>query len=230
LNTAIRRPSWLPYVLPMAAFLILTSLEGYLPRSTGDAPEPRSYAIAYAAKVLIVSALMFACRPTWRDLRPFPGVPLTLASIVLGLAITALWVTIPSPEIPFLGGGTRQGFDPGTLDPALRYVFLALRFFGLVLMVPLFEELFWRSFLMRWVIDQDFEKVLIGKVTPIAALITSALFALAHPEWVPALITGLAWAGLLWKTKSVSACVISHMAANLGLGIYVMATGSWIYW
>ncbi|HEU5117930.1 MAG TPA: CPBP family glutamic-type intramembrane protease, partial [Isosphaeraceae bacterium] len=62
-----------------------------------------------------------------------------------------------------------------------------------------------------------------------AALITSALFALAHPEWLPALLTGLLWAGLLWWSRSVLACVLSHATANLGLGLYVLATGEWSY-
>ena len=56
-----------------------------------------------------------------------------------------------------------------------------IRLLGLVVLVPVIEELFWRSFLMRWMIDNDFLKVPIGKVTPMAAAVTSALFALAHP-------------------------------------------------
>ena len=101
----------------------------------------------------------------------------------------------------------------------------------IVALVPLIEELFWRSFLIRWLIDpDDFQRVPIGRMTPFAAGGTAVLFALAHPEWLPALITGLLWAWLLWQTKSLSACLISHAVANLALGIYVMATGDWKYW
>ncbi len=108
--------------------------------------------------------------------------------------------------------------------------FVAVRLLGLVVLVPLIEELFWRSFLMRWVIDQDFARVPIGRVTPLAAGVTSVAFGLAHPEWLPGLITGLAWAWLVWRTKSLSACVVSHAVANLALGLYVIATGDWKYW
>ena len=56
-------------------------------------------------------------------------------------------------------------------------------------------------------------------------------FATAHPEeWLPAFLTGLAWAWLLHRPRSVSACVVSHMAANLALGVYVLATGAWKFW
>jgi CAAX prenyl protease-like protein len=116
------------------------------------------------------------------------------------------------------------------MPPAGRIGFVAVRMLGLVVVVPLIEELFWRSFLMRWVIDPNFARVPIGRVTPLAAVVTSGLFALAHPEWLPALITGAAWAWLLWQTKSLSACFVSHAVANLGLGLYVLSTGAWKFW
>ena len=56
---------------------------------------------------------------------------------------------------------------------------------------------------MRIVIDPEFERVPVGRVTPASAAVTSLFFALAHPEWLPALLTGLAWAWLLWKSKSL---------------------------
>ena len=83
---------------------------------------------------------------------------------------------------------------------------------------------------MRWIINPDFLKVPIGRVTPLAAAVTSGVFAFSHPEWLPALITGLLWAWLLWQTKSLSACVLSHAVANLALGLHVIATGDWKYW
>jgi CAAX prenyl protease-like protein len=128
--------------------------------------------------------------------------------------------------------GERIAFDPATItQPAGRYGFLAVRFLGLVLVVPLVEELFWRSFLMRWIINPDFERVPVGQVTWAAALVTSGLFALAHPaEWPAAFLTGMAWAGLLYRTKSLFACFLSHLVANLALGIYIVATGSWRFW
>ena len=62
-----------------------------------------------------------------------------------------------------------------------------------------------------------------------AAAVTSVVFALVHPEWLPALLTGALWAWLLWRTRSLSACMVSHATANLALGIYVIVTGDWKY-
>ena len=219
----------LPYVVPMFGFLALTSLEGHL-SGTGSGPASLGYPLAYTLKVALVTPLAWACRSSWRDLAPWPGVRSLAPAAAVGLLVAVLWVGLDGlyPTLGFLG--TRAGFDPNVLKGPARWGFVAVRFVGLVALVPLIEELFWRSFLIRWLVDPEFTKVPIGRVTPTAALVTSALFAAAHPEWLPALITGLAWAWLLGQTRSVSACLVSHASANLALGLYVITTGDWKYW
>ena len=225
-----RRPDWPPYVAPMGLFLAMTSAEGYLPKG-GSGPDPVWYGLAYALKVALVGLAAWACRSSWRDLAPRPGLGGWVLAIGLGFALAALWVGLDGHYPPIGGLGKRTGFDPHTLPRPGRMPFLVVRLVGLVALVPLVEELFWRSFLMRWLIDQDFKKVPIGRVTPVAAAVTTALFVSAHPaEWLPALVCGLSWAWLLHRTKSVAACVVSHMAANLGLGIYILSTRDWHFW
>ena len=188
----------LPYVVPMFAYVGLTALEGYVPQVMGK-PSPAWYPIAYARQAGPRRAAGLALS---RDLeRLSPGTfaredrsgrsdrPLVCAG--LGRARRTL-----SRDARF--SGSRSAFDPLALGPAARWAFIAVRLLGLVVVVPVIEELFWRSFLMRWMIDNDFWKVPIGKVTPMAAAVTSVLFALAHPEWLPALLTGALWAWLLW--------------------------------
>lgn len=234
--TSASPTSWWPYVLPMLAFLLMTSAEGYLPTAADGGIHPTWYPLAYAAKVLIVTVLAIAARAAWIDLRPWPSAFASALAVGIGLLVTVGWVALQQLDYPKFGAsGTRIAFDPYVLSPAARAAFLAIRLFGLVLLVPLVEELFWRSFVLRMVVgtevNADFFAIPIGRVTPIAAVVTAALFASAHPEeWLPAVLTGLAWAWLLWKTKSLSACVLSHAVANLGLGIYVLATGDWRFW
>jgi uncharacterized protein len=178
----------------------------------------------------LVALVAWLYRSTWSDLRPIPSPGKLVLGAFVGLLVFVLWVGLEGryPPLSFLG--KRSAFDPAELGTAWKWAFITVRFLGLVLLVPLIEELFWRSFLIRWLIDPDFLKVPIGRVTPLAAGITSAVFALSHPEWLPALLTGLLWAWLLWQTRSLSACVLSHAVANLALGIYVVATGDWKYW
>jgi CAAX prenyl protease-like protein len=83
---------------------------------------------------------------------------------------------------------------------------------------------------MRWIVDPDYTRLPIGRVTPMGLLVTTGVFGFSHPEWVPALLTGVAWGWLVARTRSVSACVISHAVANLSLGIYVLTHAAWKYW
>ena len=57
--------SWLLYVArPMATFLVLTSLEGYLPQSA-DGPHLTWYPVAYAVKIAVVVVVAWLCRAAW---------------------------------------------------------------------------------------------------------------------------------------------------------------------
>ena len=215
-------PVW-PYLLPLAGFLALTFLEGYLPSG------PTWYPVGYAVKLVLVAILMWFCRETWRDLAR-PSLGSVALAVVVGLLVTLVWVGLDGyyPMFAFLG--TRQSFDPNTLGPGMKALFLVVRMIGLVVIVPPIEELFYRSFMMRWIVDPNYLKVPIGKVTPMGLAATTLVFASSHPEWLPALLTGLAWGWLVAKTGNVTACVISHSVANLALGLYVLATGEWKYW
>jgi CAAX prenyl protease-like protein len=222
---------WLPYVAPMATFLLLTSVEDWLPKGS-EGPYPTYYPVYYAFKITVVALVCWLGRETWRDLLPWTGLKSIGLAVGLGMFVTVLWVGLDGLYPTFGSAGARAAFNPNVLSPASKVGFLAVRMLGLVLIVPLFEELFWRSFVVRWIIDPDrFQDVPIGRVTPMAGAITAALFAVEHPaEWLPALLTGAFWAWLLHQTRSVSACFVSHAVANLGLGIYVLSKGAWKFW
>lgn len=219
----------LPYVVPIFAYVTLGGIESYLPQVDSQ-PSPTWYPIAYGVRVAIVAGLAWHYRETWKDLRPAPGPVAIGLAIATGLLVTLLWIGLDGlyPGLPFMG--QRGSFDPSRMSQAARLGFYAVRLAGLVILVPLIEELFWRSFLIRWLIDPDFRRVPIGRVTLMSAAVTSVLFALAHPEWLPALLTGALWAWLLHQTKSLAACVISHVVANLALGLHVIYHGAWRFW
>ena len=218
--------SLLPYVAPIFAYVFLGGVEGYLPEAS-----PIWYPVWYTVKLVIVTSLACWYRSTWTDLRRMPSVLGFLLAALAGLFVFGIWIGLDGlyPAIPFVTS-QRLGFDPTPLSVASRQVFIFVRMIGLVVIVPLIEELFWRSFLLRWLIDQDFQREPIGRVTVTSAVVSSMLFAVAHPEWLPALLTGLAWAWLLHQTKSLTACLVSHSIANLALGMYVIYSHSWKYW
>jgi len=220
-RAAISRP-WLPYVVPMVLFLAITALEGQ---------RPDWYVAIYVAKVIVVLAALIAFRSVWKEIR-FEG-KWVLPSAIIGVALFAMWVWVEKKlEYPPLPLGDRTAFNPFEKigDPGMRSLFFAFRFFGLVLLVPVMEEIFWRSFLLRFITKPEFQTLAVGEFSTNALLIGSALFGLAHPEWLPALIFALAVSLWLRHTKSLFACIVVHLVTNLALGIYILTQHEWAFW
>lgn len=97
--------------------------------------------------------------------------------------------------------------------------------------VPVAEELFWRAWLMRWLIDNDFQKIKLGTYAPLAFWVTALLFGSEHgPYWDVGLLTGAIYNGWMVRTKSLGDCVLVHAVTNLLMSLYVIQYGQWQYW
>jgi CAAX prenyl protease-like protein len=127
--------------------------------------------------------------------------------------------------------GTPQGFNPATIpDTAARNIMIVFRLTGAAMVVPIMEELFWRSFLIRYIIDKEFEAVPVGLFTWPSFLISVVLFGLEHNYIIAGIMAGVAYNTLLYYTKSIAHCILSHAITNFLLGIYVLQTGKWHFW
>jgi uncharacterized protein len=154
-----------------------------------------------------------------------------ITAVLAGLVVLAVWI---SPQL-LLGAEPRlEGFDPDIFagSAALYWGTLVLRFVRLVVVVPLLEEIFWRGFLLRYLIKEDFTKVPFGTFSWFSFGVVTVMFGLAHfgPDFIPALLTGAIYNLLAVKTRSLKCCVIAHAVTNLGLGLYIMQTGQWGFW
>ena len=130
-----------------------------------------------------------------------------------------------------LGTGERSAFNPLEHladNPSWAYSFLAIRFLGLALLVPIFEEFFLRGFLMRFVIHEKWWQVTFGSVNRMAILVGTAVPMLMHPG---ELLASLVWFSMItWlmiRTRNIWDCVIAHAVTNLLLGIYVVTWDQW---
>lgn len=217
-----------PYALPFALFMALTAAEGL------DALKPH-YPLVYAGKAAVVAAALWFCRRTFLQF-PFAVSPLATAA---GVAGVVMWVGLenhlPYPKPEFLGGAggeARAGFDPFTAiaDPALRWAFIAVRLIGMAALVPLMEEILWRGLLIRYITDEDFERVEPGKFSPAAFAVVTVGFTLLHPEWLPAALYAAGTNLVLRQTGSLWACIQMHAVTNLLLGVYVLAAGDRKFW
>ncbi len=112
----------------------------------------------------------------------------------------------------------------------LRWGFIVSRVLGATVVVAFMEELFWRGFLIRWLVKEDFKRVPLGTFTWSSCLVTVVLFGLEHDLWLAGLVCGALYNWLYYRTRSIPACVIAHGVSNGLLAAYVLATGDWKFW
>jgi uncharacterized protein len=215
------RRSAAAYAAPIVVFAVLTALEGFLPAS--------AYPVSYLVKMAAVTAALVYFRGPLGDIRPSWGVVPVGATV--GAVVFAEWVTIDQ-LVPYPHLGSRVGYNPFVAidDAGLRWAFLVARFYGLVLVVPVMEELFWRSFLLRYATTADFTSLPVGRFSMTAFWVVVGLSAAAHPEWLVAAIASALFAWLLHYTRSLFAVIVSHAVANAALGGYILFRGQWQYW
>ena len=224
---------WETCVWPFVAFMALGALEptpsgGGLAASLGI---PYSaYPAVYAVRLAVTLGLV-AWR--WPGLCRWLGRPSWWPALV-GLGLVVPWVVLAmlQREAGWAGAvGERAAFDPFEAwgkDSATTMAYLVLRGMGLVVVVPLVEELFLRGFLMRYVVDESFWRVPFGTLTATAAGVCAAYAVLSHPAEA---VAALAWFGIVTgiavSTRRPIDCVLAHAATNLALGAWVLASGDW---
>ena len=154
------------------------------------------------------------------------GLPIVAGLVVFGLWIAPQWVLGFEPRV--------EGFNPyeASEDSFIVIFTIVARCMRLMIVVPLVEEIFWRGFLQRWLVKENFSEVSVGAFTWLSFLGTAVAFTLVHGfvDWPAAFAAGLVFGGVVLKTKSVFAAVLAHGVANVALGIYILATSQWGFW
>lgn len=147
--------------------------------------------------------------------------------IGVGLLVYGLWIQM---DWPWAIQGAVTEYNPFLAGRAHGMALAAFRVVGAVAIVPIMEELFWRSFLIRWIIDTRFERIPLGKFTPASFAITVIGFGLEHNLWVAGMIAGMAYNVVLYRTRRLWPCVLAHAVTNCALGIHVLITEEWKWW
>lgn len=218
-----RWPS-LPYVLPFGVFVVFLALQQY---------SQLSVTIDYPLRIVILAIVLWVFSRNVIDLRCSQ----TLWTILLGVAVFAIWV---APDILFPAYRQYWLFQNSMLghlnnkapsEVLTSPIVLWSRIIRAVVLVPILEELFWRGWLMRWIISPRFQEVKLGSYSPAAFWITAVLFASEHGGyWDVGLIAGIAYNWWMIRTKSLGDCILAHAVTNACLCWYVVATQHWEYW
>lgn len=206
---------WLPYVLPFGVFALLT----YALPAAGF-----SAGFAYGIKTVVTAIALLVFWPRVRHEFRFEW---SWLAVVAGFLVFGIWVGLEG-YYPQLGSSE---FDPFSLAPeGGAKQLMVLRMMGAVMVVPVVEELFWRSFAHRILISEDFLSVPLGKITLPSLLIVSVAFGLEHHRWLPGILAGLVYAGVLVRTRNLFGPTLAHAITNLALGVYVIRSEQWNFW
>ncbi|MEY4764766.1 MAG: hypothetical protein RI907_1439 [Pseudomonadota bacterium] len=222
-------PPVLARVGPFALFMVLLALRGALPEQGSFDPR-----WVYGVSTAAVGYCLWHFRGQYGELRRFAevGAPprwlALLLAVVAGVVLFDLWVRLTLPWMML--GEAAASFRPVNAQGELIWPLVVVRWLGAAVVVPIMEELFWRGFLMRWIDDPDFERVLPQDATPKAVLLSSLAFMLAHTQWLAALLAGLLFAWVYRYTRSLWASVLCHAVTNGVLGAWVVFSGNWQFW
>lgn len=246
--TRLQSSSTAAFVLPLVLFTLLNALPGFFRVENSELPwhirAPEHW--AYPLQTVLCGLVLLFFRRHY-TLKPWRGLGL---AIVLGVIGIAVWVAPallreelvskglePAAWWKWLGLAERlDGFDPMIAKDSAWWfaIVVGFRFARMVIVVPLVEELFWRGFLMRYLLTDDgrFEKIPFGThAWRVFWIVTVAVMLIHNTEdYLGAFVWGALMYFVAARTKSLGACVVMHAVGNLALGLYVMKTRQWGFW
>lgn len=184
----------------------------------------------YPAKILL---LMLTLIWLWRNFTELTNLSdLNLvdwaSGIVVGLVVFVLWINLDQSWATM---GHSVGYNP--IDPLTHHsdwTLIVIRIFGAAMVVPVMEELFWRSFFMRWLSHQNFLEVDPARVGIRAFSITALMFATEHNLVLAGLMAGVAYNWLYMRTRNLWVPIVAHAVTNGLLGFWVVNTHNWQFW
>jgi CAAX prenyl protease-like protein len=214
----------LAYVLPFAAFLFFLALQKYVPLSPS---------VENPLRLVLLSAILIVFSRQVIDLRCSHA----LQTVAVGVGVFVIWI---APDILFPGYRQHWIFQNALMGQVGAQVpestltsplVLWSRIIRTAVLVPIIEELFWRAWLMRWLISPRFEAIALGAYTPSAFWITAVLFASEHgPYWDVGLLAGIVYNWWMVRTRSLGDCILAHAVTNSCLLVYMLAANHWEYW
>lgn len=243
LTEKLERSAALPRVIPFLVFIVLTYFQGKF----GEA----SRYWFYLAKTLAGAWLLWTVRPLVKEMKWAAS----FSAVIAGVAVFLLWVGLdglyPSlerllqvgvnPILRQLGLTSWLVTDPpakpawnpyaqfggGTL---LAWFFVVVRTVGSSVVVPPLEEVFYRSFLYRYLVKPDFLAVPLGLFAWLPFLLTSIIFGATHFEWLAGILCGFIYQGLVCWNKRLGDAMLAHAITNFLLSLWIVWRGAWHFW
>ncbi|WP_432382713.1 CAAX prenyl protease-related protein [Duganella sp. P38] len=212
-----------PRVLPFLAYMLFIVLADLLQRSGLDEAQLR---YVYPVKIAVVAAMLWHYRHAYVELATPMNLGQGLLSVAVGVLVLVLWVNL---DAGWMVIGQSAGYDPRD-NGVVNWPLAMIRLAGAALVVPVMEELFWRSFLARWLQSANFLELRPIAIKLRFLVVTVILFGFEHNLWFAGIIAGIAYTLLYCRTGSLRTAVLAHAVTNGLLGVWIICTAQWTYW
>jgi CAAX prenyl protease-like protein len=212
-------------ILPFAVYMAFIAIADLLERVGVQAGPLRwLYPVKAAAVVIVLFAYRrYYTELAWRTMRPRH----VAEAIAVGVIVLVLWINLSAAWMQI---GSAAGYDPTGPDGRIDWFLVACRIAGAALVVPVMEELFWRSFLLRWLEQRDFLHVYPASVGLQSLAVTVVLFGFEHNLWLAGIVAGIAYSALYMRSRNLWSAILAHAVTNGLLGVWVVASANWTYW
>ena len=206
-------------VAPFLVFLALTFFQGKFGAAS-------AYWF-YFAKTLAGAWLVWEMRPFVAEMRW----AFSWEAFLVGVGIFAVWVGLDRfyPHL-MKGGATGNPNDVFGDDSTLAWFFITVHIFGMTIVVPPLEEVFYRSFLYRYLASQNFLAVPLNQFLPFPFFATAIVFGFSHNEWLAGILCGAAYQWLVLRKDRLGDAMTAHAITNFLLGAWIVWKHAWNFW
>ena len=153
---------------------------------------------------------------------------LSLPATTIGIGVAAIWIALAPADI-----SDKSAWPSALASVPVHWAvaWLLARLAGFIILAPIVEELAFRGFLARRIIDGEFERVPLGTFSWRSLVVSSVLFGAMHGRlWIVGTVAGMLFAVALYRRSSLGDAVQAHATANAAIALYVMTTGRWSVW
>jgi len=181
----------------------------------------------YFAKTIAGAWLILEMRPVVAEMRW----TFSWEAVVVGIGIFAIWVELDPFYRHLAKFGTpwnpNEQFGNGS---PLAWLMIVTRILGSTFIVPPLEEVFYRSFLYRYIANQNFLSVPFNRFLPWPFLATAAVFGFSHNEWLAGILCGTAFQWLVIRKNRLGDAMTAHAITNFLLGVWIVWKHAWHFW
>jgi exosortase E/protease (VPEID-CTERM system) len=147
--------------------------------------------------------------------------------VAIGAAVFAIWMFL---EPSSMRGDRTLAARLSDWPAWLALAWILFRIIGSVVTVPIAEELAFRGYLTRKLVDRDFQAVPLGRFTWLSFVGSSVLFGLLHNRLLAGTLAGAGFALALYHRGRLGDAIVAHATSNALIAIAVVIGGQWGLW